>query len=571
MGQPFEIVYSPATWTTPAGGVATSWTSPYGGLNVQTPPNLLSPAQTPAMLNFMFRNAELRTRPNFKTYVPSPDGNLILGVGSFLSKNNVWHTVCWTINGLFQLRVGVQALLSQGQNPWTLVGGPAMAPGTFARWRVFQSILYYTNNNGHTSAWDGAALTPITDIAFLGVGSGGLPPSTTTLIGAQFIGELDNHLILASTTETPITAGVPGATGAFPQRIRWSNSGFNIFGGGAFGSNLGTQGATFDPTVFPAAGSTDFLDVPDLITGIMFLGRVGYIFRQNGITEISPTGNGTAPFDFNHLWASEQGIGNVYSASVAQYGDMGIFVSTDNVYKIGTGQLNPIGGGARDAIFSDLAATTQPPTGVITPAFTLGYTYYVYMLFILTPSGATKCWVYSIEDNSWAPWQMSDVTIGIPYKCWVGDTPITVTTQQIVSGTKSGGGSGGGQPGGGIGGPCFTGTTLVMTIDGWRPISSVQVGDQVETLIGFRPVAKVFIHEHSGEMRDMGGGELVTPEHMMSRTGETWQPAGEVFFGIQQFAGLVYNLEIGGTDELGHNYHLSNGWFAHNKIKIPFD
>jgi hypothetical protein len=561
VGKPFEIVYSPANWTAPAGGVATSWSSPYGGLNVQTPPNLISPAQTPATLNFMFRNAELRTRPQFKAYLPSPDGNQILGVGSFLSRNNVWHTVCWTVNGMFQLRVGIQNLLAQGQNPWSLVGGPAMAPATFVRWRVFQSILYYTNNNGHVSAWDGAALTPVNDIAFLGAGVSGLPPSTTTLIGAQFIGELDNHLILASTSETPIVAGVQGGTGAFPQRVRWSNSGFNPFGAGAFGSNLGTQGATFDPSVFPSAGSADFLDVPDLITGLMFLGRVGYIFRQNGITEVSPTGNGTAPFDFNHLWASEQGIGNVYAASIAQYGDMGIFVSTENIYKISGSALTPIGAGARDAIFADLATTTQPPTGVIVPALTLGYTYYVYMLFILTPSGATKCWVYSLEDNNWAPWQMSDVTVGIPYKCWIGDTPISVLTQLIVNSTQH---SGGGLPGGGGGRFCFTPNTLVLTDDGWRPIASIVVGDRVETLTGFRRVSKTMVHEYKGLLHHMGNDEWVTFEHMISKDGEEWVMAGKVFEQTGGYEGLVYNLEVEAEDYIGHSYRLNNGWFAHN-------
>lgn len=454
MSKPFEIVYAPSQWNAPANGVATQWSSPYGGLNVQIPENQMDPAFSPSMNNFMLRNSELRSRPLFRRYLPGPDGNnTILGVGSFLSRNNVWHTFCFTVNGLFQLQPGAQTIVATGGNPWTRIGGPALNGGGFARWRVFQSILYYTNGNGHLSAWDGAALKPISDVAFLGAGVAGLPPSTTTLIGGFFLGELDSHLIISSTTEIPITAGAAGSLAFFPQRIRWSNTGFNPFDvNGVFGANLGTQGATFDPSVFVNAGLNDFLDVPDQITGQMFIGRTGYIFRQNGITEISPTGNGTAPFDFNHLWASEQGIGSVYTSTTAQYGNIGIFVANDNIYIIQGQSVQAIGGGARDSIMADIALTFQPPTAQISHSYTLGYTYLVYKLFINLPNGATRCWVYSLEDGNWAPWTMKNTTIGIPHRCWIGDTPALVTTQAAPATAKQGGGGGGGTGGGGGGG-----------------------------------------------------------------------------------------------------------------------
>jgi hypothetical protein len=455
MGKPFEVTYSPATWNTPAGGVATNWSAPYGGINVQSPPNLISPADTPDMNNFMFRNHELRTRPNFRTYLPSPDGNPFLGVGSFLSKALVWHTFAFTVNGLYQLKPDITGILSSGGNPWTLVGGPQLSPTSYVRWRVFQSILYYSSNNGHLSAWDGVALAPITDVAFLGAGVAGKPPATTVLIGAQYLGELDNHLMLASTSEITVTSGVSGSPNTFAQRVRWSNSGFNPILSGVFGNNLGA-GATFDPTVNVNAGQVDFLDVPDIITGILFIGRTGFILRQNGITEVSPTGNGTVPFDFNHMWASEQGIGNLYTAGVAQYGDTGVFISTEDIYKLSSSAINPIGRGARDAIMSDLASTFSTPTAIIAPALSLGFVYLTYQLYIALPNGNTRVYVLSLEDNNWASWTLSGVSVGIPSKCWIGDSAIVTTSQQVVvpaAKTKTTGGGGGGVAGGGnIGG-----------------------------------------------------------------------------------------------------------------------
>jgi uncharacterized membrane protein YgcG len=406
------------------------------------------------MNNFMLRNSELRSRPLFRRLLPGPDGaNAILGIVSFLSKNSVWHTCAFTINGMFQLQFNPIALAAAGANPWTRVGGPALTSGNFVRTRVFQNVLYYTNGSGHLSAWDGAALTPINDVAFNGAGVSGLPPATTTLIGGLYLGELDSHIMIAYTTEIPVTAGVQGAMATFSQRLRWSNVGFNPYdANGNFGLNLGTAGATFDPSVFLNAGFNDFLDVPDAITGTMYIGRTGYIFRQNGITEISTTGNGNAPFDFNHLWASEQGIGDVYPATAAQYGSFGIFVANDNIYMITPSSVSAIGGGARDAIMTDLSNTFNPPTATISYAYTLGYTYLVYKLFISLPNGSTRVWVYSMEDNNWSPWTVSNTVMGIPAKCWIGTTPIVVTTQ-VGPGAGSGGtGGGGGQPGSG-GGP----------------------------------------------------------------------------------------------------------------------
>jgi hypothetical protein len=454
----FEITYNPSQWDAPPGGIAQAWSVPYGGLNVQTPENLIGPSYSPSMNNFMLRNAELRSRPLFRRYLPGPDGaNPILGMTSFLSVNNVWHTCAFTVNGMFQLLYNPVAQANAGVNPWTCVGGPAIPFNNFVRARVFQGILYYTNGSGHLSAWDGAALTPITDVAFTG-SVFPLPSNYTgNTFGSLFLGELDSHIMMAYTTEIPYTSGVAGTMATYPQRIRWSNNGFNPSLAGVFGGNLGTSGATFDPSVFLNAGLNDFLDVPDWITGTMYIGRTGYVFRSNGITEISTTGNGNAPFDFNHMWASEQGIGNVYSTTAAQYGSFGIFVANDNIYMITPSSVTAIGGGARDAIMTDISNTAQQPTAVISYAYTLGYTYLVYKLFISLPNGSTRVWVYSLEDNNWAPWTITNAIVGIPNTCWVGAVPIAVTTvvgasTPVSSPSRGGSGYGGGGRGGGGGG-----------------------------------------------------------------------------------------------------------------------
>lgn len=453
-GKPFEITYSPAGWSAPPGGIAAGWSSPYGGLNVQTPENLIGPQYTPAMNNFMFRNSELRTRPLLRRFMPGPDGtNKILGGTSFLSVQGVWHTVCWTANGMFQLQPNSDQIVAVGGNPWAFVGGVQMAQSNIVYPRAFQNILYYTNGNGHLSMWDGIAAHPVQDAAFSGATNP--PPGNATTYGGAYLGELDSHLLIANVTE--VTNNI---VSFFPQRVRWSNIGFNpgtSLGSGGLGANLGTAGATFDPSININAGVNDFIDVPDVISGLMFMGQMGYIFRPNGITEVFPTGNGQVPFDFNHLWASEKGIGNVYPATIAQYGNFGVFVASDNVYKVsGQASIGAIGGGARDAIMVDLASTQNTPRAVITPGFQLGFTYLVYLLIIPLPGGGSRIYVYSFEDDNWAMWTASNVTWLMPAFVGTGSTPVIgVVTQGATGGVvpppPGSGGTGGGGPIGGGG------------------------------------------------------------------------------------------------------------------------
>jgi hypothetical protein len=425
---------------------------------------------SPAMLNFMLRNGEIRSRPNFRQLLPGPeDNNIVLGCGSFLSRNQVYHTFCFTSRGLWQLKTNGFIESAAGRNPWSFLGGAPLSSAP-VNWTALNGVLYYVGGGVHMGAWDGQAAVAVRDINFSGINPSQAGSAT---VGAIFIGELDNHIITAYTNESVL--------GRRTQRVSWSNNGFNPLAAsistlwvalnpqtvadrildsngnvqvalttgttgavvpvwprdlnstvvdgtvtwanagpnGGFPTNLGTIGATFDPNVNVGAGFNDFLDVPDIITGLMTLGRDGYIFRQNGVTHMSPTGKGTAPFDFNHLWSSQNGIGNIYPFGIAQYGNMGIFISFEQIYQITPGGMQPIGGGARDAIIADLAMSTGSPKSSFDRGFKLGNSYLIYHLRIPQGTG-TKSWIYSTEDNHWFPWFEFGVwPTGIPNECWI--------------------------------------------------------------------------------------------------------------------------------------------------------
>lgn len=140
-------------------------------------------------------------------------------------------------------------------------------------------------------------------------------------------------------------------------------------------------------------------------------------------------------------------------------------------------------------------------------------------------------------------------------------TPGTGNSGGGTGGTGSGGGGTGYQGGHG----CFSGNTRVITQRGSIPISQVRVGDFVLTAKGtWRPVQDTLVYEPQlREMRDMGNGELSTPDHYVY-INLVKTPAGEIFPDVVEYEGCVHNLSILTEDELERSYTLANGFVVSN-------
>ncbi len=204
----------------------------------------------------------------------------------------------------------------------------------------------------------------------------------------RYCGVLANHLITCNTTEA--APGLAGSTN-YPQRVRWSSVG---------DPNNWTVGAS------STAGFQDLLEVPDQITGYASLGRSGYIFRTNGITLVTPTGVGTAPFQFDQVTNSPQGVGCKYAYTLATYGAISVFVSTQDVYVFDGTTFTPIGGEAKKKIYADIANASgdQIWAGVVPrlgPQFD-------YLSYWLTIPGVNVSWVYSLDDQAWQRFSSSN-------------------------------------------------------------------------------------------------------------------------------------------------------------------
>lgn len=138
------------------------------------------------------------------------------------------------------------------------------------------------------------------------------------------------------------------------------------------------------------------------------------------------------------------------------------------------------------------------------------------------------------------------------------------------------GGSGGtGGSGDGTGGdtlPCFSGNVRVRTPAGYMSFDELRELTQPFAIVnemGSFP-AELIVHHFKGEMIDMGGGELVTFEHLMKvrvvGAYGRWIRA-QHYFVIEprvKFEGDVFNLHILSEDPADHHYCLENGEVAHN-------
>jgi hypothetical protein len=140
---------------------------------------------------------------------------------------------------------------------------------------------------------------------------------------------------------------------------------------------------------------------------------------------------------------------------------------------------------------------------------------------------------------------------------------------QITTNNTTGGahGTGGG------GGACFSGNVKVRVPGGvasfdqlhaeWKSRGEVVV----ETLFGPR-IADVIETEYSGEMRDMGNGELVTPSHEI-KAGPCWIPASMRWGRVVQFEGKVYTLRVRTNKDEERHFILEDGTPAHNVSPPP--
>lgn len=347
--------------------ILTTYNGPLGGINVSAPDIIIPPTDSPAMLNVILRQNYFSSRPPFTVNALPQLPEQCTGIASYyVGGVNGYFTLAFSNNNVY--------LLATSALSW---GAPNAlpAPGIFNPvWVGSVGNLYYVNGSPYVLY--------------------NLAQQATNLFGARYIFELAGSLLIADTFEPT----------ELPYRIRWCVAG---------------QPTQWDPGTYVGAGFTDLFDVSDIITGTLNLGSVAYVLRLNGITQVTPTGNGIQPFDFNHLWAAEHGIGQYYPQGCAAYGSVGFILAFDNIYTFTVNSFAPIGTKVMEQIVKDLGG---PATTVYAWTLPQKFTNSLYMTYEIAIGNEenTIIWSYSTKDQNWmrhqVPFQITAAANVVRYK-----------------------------------------------------------------------------------------------------------------------------------------------------------
>jgi len=334
------------------------YVGPFGGIQSEVQLDQIGRLGFAEVQNIMFRKAAARTFPGFTSLaVPSP-GEIIIGIGDFFNVNGARRFVVWTPTKMYYFNGGA----------WTQVTGVLTgSTSQFMQWDVIGYKIYFSQQKDIVWVWDGITVN--------------FSQASASAVPAKYLCEIGFHLVIGNTIEA-------GPTFA-PNRLRWS------------GIGDGTDWTSF------SSGFSDLFNGLGPINGLARIYQTGYAFQQWGITQIIPTGIGSAPFDFISMGSRAKG--SILPYGVASFGELvACYVGKNDIYLFdGTECQNigshPIDGnrrlGARVRIFNDLFAALQTNIFGFILSSANGNDYESYWLFI--PS-LNKAWIYHFDEANWS-------------------------------------------------------------------------------------------------------------------------------------------------------------------------
>jgi hypothetical protein len=365
---------------------------PFGGIQSELPLEKIESLGFASAENMMFRKGRVQVRPTFHndTLGAIPNFVRIMDlVGTIAEQNWTFDQLITVVPGVQEAVMGfadfftangnrVQTIFTENRIfaydgsttftlPWNYINKPGSQYDRF-RFAVVGEKLCFSQGVQSVSYWDGISKNVVTPYA-------GVP--------AKYLCEVANHLVLANTLE--------GGSRAY-QRVRWSGAG--------------------DPSDFISlnAGQVDMFNDLGPVNGALKLFQSGYVFQQLGITQMIPTGIGTAPFSFVPLSAHSKGL--TCPDSLVAFGETSCYyVGKDNAYTFDGTSSTPIGDapidgrrrvGARSAILGDIMQTDPNNILGLYTSSVNGNPFSAY--WIVIPGIAI--WVYNVDEANWTRWTL---------------------------------------------------------------------------------------------------------------------------------------------------------------------
>lgn len=320
-------------------------------------PSILAPSNSfKSCTGFFIDKQRLRSVPKRTTAAlwPLMSGPQI-GGRSFVDGLGNTHTVIITAAFAYYYVNGVYTAIASTTG--------SLVP---AKTEVYQNQLFYVNGTTAPTVIDGSSVATAISL-----------PNTGTCF---FLGKLAARMLYLNLIEP---YGAPGASN-YPRRFRWSK--------------INDANNFTDPT----AGVADIPEIEDNISGYATQGALGYIYRTNGITTVTPTG-GISPTFFLENYSAGVGTGNFFPYSLAQWGNLTCFASQEDIQAFNPllGPPTPIGGAAARSIYTDLSNASGYVIGAMLPSLGWERQGLQYWLGIPFSDNTSKIWMYQFESQSW--------------------------------------------------------------------------------------------------------------------------------------------------------------------------
>ena len=159
------------------------------------------------------------------------------------------------------------------------------------------------------------------------------------------------------------------------------------------------------PTDFTNFGSghTTFVDTPDAISGLSFVGNRVIIYKTETIVTGTPTGDALNPYFFERPFqGTEQNVGNLFAFSLVGDGSVDLFVSRRGVVAFNGSTMTPLGRGVDNKILSTSAASPFTFQGTLVTNSGTNNLLNLYALQISIAGTSNRVYVLNLNTFKWS-------------------------------------------------------------------------------------------------------------------------------------------------------------------------
>jgi hypothetical protein len=346
---------------------------PWGGWNDSMPSPWLPHNSFKTITGWLFNKGRIQSYPNYVAFSNPPNGEAWAGAATFEDQLGNPHTGVLTKDKAYYLNQAgyvEQGTITPASNqPFSV--------------EVFLNRMFFVNG------------APRSTLAWLD-GSQGILNNSDIPGTGFFLSKLNGSLFVLNLFESNQRFPISGRFSAINNHLEW---------------NL---------AVDPTAGSFIIPEVEDEIAGVAVIRDNMAIYRTRGISILSSTG-GSPRFSITNFNTGVSGVGVFYEYTLANYGDVSIFASEDDIYLFSLSTPDKIGGNAKTSIFKDLNNTSGRPWACQTGQIGGGIDYRAYWLSIpLNNNTISSVWVFHFDDKSWVNEQL-------PYGAlnWMGNVAVS--------------------------------------------------------------------------------------------------------------------------------------------------